>query len=407
MKQKLGEICEIFSGGTPSTKIQSYWNGDLSWLSSGETRNNLITKTERKITQLGVEKSSTRLAKKNDIVIATAGQGHTRGQISFCLIDTYVNQSIVVLRTNKSIIRPKFLFYNLKSRYKELRGLSDAHSSRGSLPKNILSNLDIIFPSLIKQKQIEKILYNLDAKIELNHKINQTLEKISRALFKSWFIDFDPVRAKIDGRWQAGKSLPSLPANFYNLFPDRLNDSEFGNIPEGWRIIKLGDIALQRRFGVDPIDVSPNTPYIALEHMPKHSIALSDWKYAKGLASNKYKFERGDVLFGKLRPYFAKVGVAPLDGICSTDIVVVSPTFKDGFGLILCNISSSKFIDYTNARSFGTKMPRTSWTDMSKYKIIFPTPKLSRIFSNLIQTYTDEIITTIHNSRTLTIRPYA
>ena len=187
--KKISELCEIFSGGTPSTKNANYWNGHISWLSSGETRNNFITGTERKITSIGVDNSSTKLAKKDDVVIASAGQGHTRGQVSFCLIDTYINQSIVVLRANKQVIHPKFLFYNLKSRYKELRRLSDAHSSRGSLPKNILVTLDVTLPSLVEQEQIGRILYDLDTKIENLRKQNKILEQIAQTVFKSWFVD--------------------------------------------------------------------------------------------------------------------------------------------------------------------------------------------------------------------------
>ena len=108
--RKLLEICEIFSGGTPSTKNEKYWNGTIAWLTSGETRNNFITQTTRKITVEGIKNSSTRLANKNDVVVASAGQGHTRGQVSFCLIDTYVNQSVIVLRANTQITDPKFLF---------------------------------------------------------------------------------------------------------------------------------------------------------------------------------------------------------------------------------------------------------------------------------------------------------
>ena len=213
--EKLFKICKIFSGGTPSTKIEQYWNGNISWLSSGETSNSFITKTERKITLNGVKNSSTRLANKDDVVIASAGQGNTRGQVSLCLIDTYVNQSVVVLRTNKQIILPQFLFYNLKSRYTELRRISDSHSSRGSLPKNVLSDVEIIFPTLHDQRKIGKILYDLDCKITNLQNQNKILEQIAQTVFKSWFVDFDGVT--------------------------EFEDSELGKIPKGWKVDKLGN----------------------------------------------------------------------------------------------------------------------------------------------------------------------
>ena len=98
--------------------------------------------------------------------------------------------------------------------------------------------------------------------------------------------------------------------------------------------------------------------------MPRRCIALSEWDNGEGLASSKFRFWEGDILFGKLRPYFHKVGVAPLDGVCSTDIVVVSPKSDDWFGFLLGYLSSSEFIDYTDAASTGTRMPRTNWTDV-------------------------------------------
>jgi type I restriction enzyme S subunit len=87
-----------------------------------------------------------------------------------------------------------------------------------------------------EQRAIAHILGTLDDKIELNRRMSETLEAMARALFKSWFVDFDPVRAKMEGRWQRGQSLPGLPAHLYDLFPARLVDSELGDIPEGWEV---------------------------------------------------------------------------------------------------------------------------------------------------------------------------
>ena len=132
--KRFEEITEaIFSGGTPDTRNTEYWNGDYSWLSSGETSDHYVLKTEKKITKKGIENSSTRLAKKGDIVMASAGQGKTRGQVSLCLIDTYVNQSVNVVRPKNSIVPNSYLFFNLLLRYPQLRAISDSFSIRGSL----------------------------------------------------------------------------------------------------------------------------------------------------------------------------------------------------------------------------------------------------------------------------------
>lgn len=143
----LDELCDtIFSGGTPDTRKPEYWHGTLPWFSSGETRETVVIETEKQITQTGVANSSTRLARPGDVLIASAGQGLTRGQTSFCAIDTYINQSVVSVRTNRQIANPAWTFYNLARRYDELRGISDSHSIRGSLTTKLLASLRVIAP---------------------------------------------------------------------------------------------------------------------------------------------------------------------------------------------------------------------------------------------------------------------
>ena len=105
-----------------------------------------------------------------------------------------------------------------------------------------LSQLSVRVPPLPEQRVIAHVLGTLDDKIELNRRMNETLEAVAQALFKSWFVDFEPVRAKMEGRWRRGESLPGLPAEHYDLFPDRLVDSELGEIPEGWGVKELGEL---------------------------------------------------------------------------------------------------------------------------------------------------------------------
>jgi type I restriction enzyme S subunit len=107
----------------------------------------------------------------------------------------------------------------------------------------VIATRDVL-PPLSEQRAIAHILGTLDDKIELNRRMSETLEAMARALFKSWFVDFEPVRAKMEGRWQRGQSLPGLPAHLYDLFPDRLVDSELGPIPEGWKVGTLADLAV-------------------------------------------------------------------------------------------------------------------------------------------------------------------
>ena len=124
----------------------------------------------------------------------------------------------------------RFCYYLLKS-------LDLAHFNAGSgvptLNRNHIHPLLVKVPGVDTQRAIAHVLGTLDDKIELNRRMNETLEVMARALFKSWFVEFEPVRAKVEGRWRPGESLPGLPAEHYDLFPDRLVDSELGEIPEG------------------------------------------------------------------------------------------------------------------------------------------------------------------------------
>ena len=220
MKLKDASI-NIFSGGTPSTTDKKFWNGDFHWLSSGETKNKYIKGTEKTITQLGIDSSSTRLARKHDVIVASAGQGKTRGQVSYCFIDTYINQSIIAIRTKTNILNSKYLFYNLSSRYNELRLLSDSSSSRGSLTVKIFEELDIKLPPLNLQDKIAKILSNYDDLIENNNRRIKILEEMAKKIYKEWFVDF------------------KFPGHEKAVF----KDSELGKIPSDWEIVCINDIA--------------------------------------------------------------------------------------------------------------------------------------------------------------------
>ena len=173
---------------------------------------------------------------------------------------------------------------------------------------------DLEIHRLTEQRAIAAVLGTLEDKIDLNRCVNEMQEAISRAIFKDWFVDFSPTHAKAEGR------EPYLAPELWGLSPDRPDDD---CRPFGWGQGTLADIAESLRRSVSPDNVAASTPYIGLEHMPLRSIALSKWEVAGKVKSNKTRFHRGEVAFGKLRPHFHKVGISPLDGICSTDIVVV------------------------------------------------------------------------------------
>ena len=132
----------------------------------------------------------------------------------------------------------RFLRYALQHVIAEAAGMNRG-AANPLITQGDLGQLPVSHPPLPEQRAIAHILGTLDDKIELNRKQNETLEAMARALFKAWFVDFEPVRAKMEGRWQRGQSLPGLPAHLYDLFPDRLVESELGEIPEGWKYAPL------------------------------------------------------------------------------------------------------------------------------------------------------------------------
>jgi type I restriction enzyme S subunit len=309
-----------------------------------------------------------------------------------------LSTSLMKLTCDTQRVDPRFIFYFFRSsigRDALLQHASTVGTPGIGQPLTSLRSIRIPVPPLHEQRAVAHILGVLDDKIELNRRMNETLEAMVRALFKSWFVDFDPVRAKAEGR------DPGLPQFLADLFPDSFVDSELGEIPKGWEVGTLGDVAEHPRRGVQPDGIDPSTPYIALEHMPKRSIALADWGTADGLQSNKFRFKRGEILFGKLRPYFHKVGVAPVDGVCSTDIVVVAPRAAKWFGLVLAHVSSEAFVEHTNAGSTGTRMPRASWGEMARYPIVLPEESVAEGFASQVLAAVDRVVASIHECRTL------
>ena len=308
----------------------------------------------------------------------------------------WLNQHVFRV-TPSSGIDTTFFFYLLRylnphfvaiARNKQTIGL-------GHVTKHDLENIEAALPDHKEQRAIAHILGTLDDKIELNRRMNETLEAMVRTLFQSWFVDFDPVRAKMEGR------DTDLPEAIADLFPDRPVDSERGEIPQGWKAGRLADIAIAPRRNVDPASLDDETPYIGLEHMPRRSIALTTWERIGKVTSNKSIFKKGEVLFGRLRPYFHKVGVAPINGACSTDIAVIASKSTEWSAFVLACVSSTEFVSYTNQGSTGTKMPRTNWTMMGDYRTCLPTPPAVEAFQNAMHSVVEQIIAKVLESRTL------
>ena len=275
------------------------------------------------------------------------------------------------------------------------------HSMQGSTGRqrvmaDSLRSFEFSLPLIEEQRRIAYILGTLDDKIELNRQMNETLEATARAIFKSWFVDFDPVKAKTEGH-----KPPCIDTETAALFPSAFQDSPLGEIPKEWKVGTLGEIAKNVRRSVKASEIDSSECFIGLEHMPRRNIALSQWQIDAKIASNKYRFRKGEILFGKLNPHFHKVGVAPIDGVCSTDILVIQPIEVGWFGVVLGLVSSDNFVAYTTAFSKGTTLPRTNWKDMSNYKTVLPKVEIAHKYTEFIRPIIKRLIKNIHQSRTL------
>ena len=197
----------------------------------------------------------------------------------------------------------RWAYYQLLTQ--DINGM-DSGSAIPSTSREDFYGLPVDIPPLPEQRAIAHVLGTLDDKIELNRRMNETLEEMARALFKSWFVDFDPVRAKMDGRWRRGESHPGLPADLYDLFPDRLVPSELGEIPDGWGVKRIEDVAERVAMGPFGSSIKVSTfvdsgiPIISGQHLKGTLLEDGGYRFitethAERLANSNV--QRGDIVF--------------------------------------------------------------------------------------------------------------
>lgn len=325
------------------------------------------------------------------VILGRVGMGNLG--IEKCNGPFWVTENAYYTEIDESRLDCSYFYYFVK--LTGLNHLKDG-SSKPILTRSRFSIVPIPLPPLEEQRAIAHILGSLDDKIEANRRMNETLETTARAIFKSWFVDFDPVHYQ-----SRGETPPGMDAETAALFPDSFEESELGLIPRGWRVGTLGDVAENPRRSIQPEELPIDTLYVGLEHIPRQSLALGDWGTVEDINSNKYQFEEGDILFGKLRPYFHKVVSAPIGGVCSTDILVIVPQDEVFYGFSLMHLSSEAVVEYATRVSTGTRMPRANWDNLSKYPVIVPPCELLEVFNSIVFPMLNEIMGNIHQSRTL------
>ena len=235
----VSDIATAVIGGTPRRSVAEYWDGNLPWATAKDVArvpSRYLDEVQENITEAGLESSTTKLMPAGTVVITARG---TVGALAQLRREMAFNQTCYAILPGDSI-NNNFLFYALKGTIAEMRALTYG-TVFDTITRRTFDDWLLPLPPLTEQRAIAHILGTLDDKIELNRRMNETLEEMARAIFKSWFVDFDPVRAKMDGSWRRGESLPGMPAEMYDLFPSRLVDSELGEIPEGWGVGIVGD----------------------------------------------------------------------------------------------------------------------------------------------------------------------
>jgi type I restriction enzyme, S subunit len=246
---KVSEFADVIGGGTPKTKVAEYWNGSIPWLTPKDLSNHAgryISKGERNISNKGLSNSSARILPPKTVLLTSRAPV---GYLAIAKNELTTNQGFRSLLV-KDGFSPEFIYYLLCNNVEYLKRHASG-STFQELSGGTLKELQFDIPKEIsEQRAIAHILGSLDDKIELNRRMNQTLEAMARAIFKSWFVDFLPVRAKQHARTQTGDPVRArrgesrfalnLPPEILDLFPDSFEDSEMGEIPKGWNPSTIG-----------------------------------------------------------------------------------------------------------------------------------------------------------------------
>ena len=230
-------VTEVSSGGTPSTEDLKNWGGTIQWLTPKEVTNGrtfrYVTETQRTITTKGLDESAAKVLPPRTVMLTKRAPV---GEVVINNAPMATNQGFLNFRCGKQLL-PDFLYYWFKANRPYLDAVANGSTYAELYPSDAFE-FQIGVPSVGEQRSIVGILGSLDDKIETNRQTNLTLEAIAQSVFESWFVDFDPVHAKVEGRESIGSGRATG-----SLFPESLVDSPLGKIPRGWKTGVLGDLA--------------------------------------------------------------------------------------------------------------------------------------------------------------------
>lgn len=364
-----------------------------------------------------------------DVVIATVGSWATNPNsvvgkvisVPFEASGALLNQNAVRLRSSENL-EQRFLFYLLKTTTFQNYIVSNAQGSanQASITLNDIFRYEFRLPSLLEQKAIIHILGTLDDKIELNRQMNETLEAMAQALFKSWFVDFDPV---IDNALLAGKAIPEplkeraelrqaqldsgkakTNSEINDLFPSEFEfTEELGWIPRGWGNAILSDVLVRRNEKIKAGKETQELRYVPIDCITSKSLFLSESKDGEEAKTSLTKFYKKDIIFGAMRPYFHKVCIAPFDGTTRSTAFVLKPKFAFDYSFALMQLYQDSTIAIATSESVGSTIPYAKWDgSMADIPICMPSEELRQLFDSIVRASLYKIADRYFSNETLT-----
>lgn len=337
----LRNIAQWGSGGTPSRKNTSFYEGNIPWVKTGELEDAYLYDTEEKISEEAIKKSSAKLFPLESVLIAMYGA--TIGKTAILGIEASTNQACACAICNKSVYN-KYLFYYLRSQ-KDKFIEQGKGGAQPNISQEIIKNNYIPIPPKEEQKRIVEQIENLFAKLdEAKEKIQITLEQAEKN--KSSVLQ-EALSGNLTKVWRKEKHYA---------------DNE-------WESVTFGEILRPVKDKYDPTsDDKLDIPYIGLEHIEKGKGICSHGS-PEEVKSLKTLFKKGDLLYGKLRPYLNKHDVATFNGMCSTDILVYRAQDITTAKYMNYLMSTIDFMEYAVENSSGINLPRTSEKVISAYNM--------------------------------------
>ena len=405
---QLRHVCvKIGSGATPRGGKEAYKGGATSLIRSqniyneGFHRDGLVYIDDNQSAELrNVE------VRPNDVLLNITGDSVARCcQVAADVLPSRVNQHVAIIRPEPKSLDARFLRYVLVSHEYQSRllALASAGATRPALTKSMIEELDIPSPPLAEQKAIAAVLGALDDKIELNRRMNATLEAMARALFQSWFVDFDPVRAKLDGRPPAALD-PATAA----LFPEHLEDSKLGHLPSGWEVKTIESLCDVITSGGTPARMhkaywEPATvPWFKTGELMDGPLIDAEEKISEeGLANSSCKlWPEGTILFALYAsPTVGRFGVLTKPGTANqaAAALIAKPAYGVPFLMGLLYEARAEL----QRVAVGAAQQNINQGVLKSHVVIAPPPALAKAYSDKVAPWFEQRIKLAQQSRTL------